>query len=331
MQIKVLVNGVGGDVGQGVIKALKSSSLDLKIYAMCISHSSSWLYKSDNSYISPFSNSKEYIPFLIDFINEHKIDVFFPTVDGEILKISQNKREIEEKTGVKIFVDNESMIDICDDKYQTIVFLKNNGFDFPQTILASDINAEKFINNLKKPPVIKKRRGRGALDVFIKADDSLIKKYLGNGEYIFQEFLDCEDEYTSGVYLGDDSEIKGICTLKRELKCGSTYKAERILDEKIEENLKNIAKKLGMKYLNIQSKRVGDKIFPFEFNGRFSGTTGIISQKVFNAPEMFIKERFLKMPVEKSTNRDFFMVMRYLEEVYANEKEIEDLKKRSFK
>ena len=60
-KIKVLVSGVGGDVGQGVIKALNHTDLDLEIYKICISEDSSFLYLDDRSFIAPYSASEEYI------------------------------------------------------------------------------------------------------------------------------------------------------------------------------------------------------------------------------------------------------------------------------
>ena len=51
-----------------------------------------------------------------------------------------------------------------------------------------------------------------------------------------------DDEYTSGVYTGEDGEIKGICILKRELKDGYTYKAVRVIDRNLENVLHGIAK-----------------------------------------------------------------------------------------
>ena len=53
-----------------------------------------------------------------------------------------------------------------------------------------------------------------------------------------------------------------------------------------------MAQAAGLKYINIQSMRRGDKLIPFEFNGRLSGSTAMVS-KIFNAPEMFVRERLL--------------------------------------
>ena len=67
---------------------------------------------------------------------------------------------------------------------------------------------------------------------------------------------------------------------------------------------------------------------PLELNGRFSGTTGIIS-RIFNAPEFFIRERLLKENIEYRKNNEIFHVMRYYEELYANQEKVDSLLKRS--
>ena len=69
-------------------------------------------------------------------------------------------------------------------------------------------------------------------------------------------------------------------------------------------------------------------VYPFELNGRFSGTTGIIS-KVFNAPEMAVRETILSEEIKPINNREKFYVMRYYDEIYTTSKEREELIKRS--
>ena len=91
-KIKVLVSGVGGDVAQGIIKALESSALNIDIYKTCISSTSSWLYKDEKSYIVPLSSSSQYIPTLLSIINKYNIDVFIPAVDSEIPVLFRAKR-----------------------------------------------------------------------------------------------------------------------------------------------------------------------------------------------------------------------------------------------
>lgn len=327
--INVLVDGLGGDVGQGVVKSLMASSLNIKIFGACISTTSSWLHKIDNSYVFPYINNENFIPFLVNFIKQHRIDVYFPTVDAGIIKVAEYKNFIETQTKCTVFVDTTDKVYICDDKYETVKFLEHAGFFTPKSILPNIEDVDEFIRMVGFPFVIKTRRGNGSKDVFLAHSHACYTSYLNNDNYMFQEYINPDGgEYTTGVYLGEDTEVKGICTLKRELRCGSTYKAVRIVDRKLEEPLADIAKLLGMKYLNIQSMRKGDILYPFEFNGRFSGTTGIIS-RVFNAPEMFIKEVILKEDIAKNMNDDIFYVMRFAEEIYATRGDMEALEKRS--
>ena len=117
--IKVLVDGCGGDVAQGVIKALNKSKLNLEIHKICTYYNSSWLHVDDYSYISPLSVSDEYIPYLIRLLNAKRINIFFPCVDFEIPKVALNKEKLESDTPAKIFVDEFDKVEVCNDKYKT--------------------------------------------------------------------------------------------------------------------------------------------------------------------------------------------------------------------
>lgn len=329
-KIKVLVSGAGGDVGQGVIKALNHSNLDLEIYTICIFEDSSFLHLNERSFIAPYASSEEYIGYLINLMNQLEIDIFFPTVDSEILKISQHKALLEAETNALIFVDTIDKVEICDDKLLTYKFLSENGFDTPKTMIPkTKEDIEAFIADAGTPFIVKKRWDNGAkhLHIFETIEDSL--HFLGNEDFIFQQYLDAEEEeYTAGVYIGEDKEIKGVVLFNRELKGGSTYKARRILDENLETSLAKVAQKLDMKYVNIQARKIDNTLYIFEFNGRLSGSTAIVSQ-VLNAPEMVIRELILKEKVEKIKDRREFVAMRYYEEIYADIDQIEALKKRS--
>lgn len=329
MKIKVLVSGAGGDVGQGVLKALTHSSLDIELYTICISPHSSWLHVEVNSFIAPPSSDEKYVDYLIGLIRRFGIQVFFPTVDSEITKIAQEKARIEGGTGALVFVDNLDRVSICDDKFKTVEFLRRNGFVYPESAVADSQSARDLAARFGYPIIIKKRSGKGSQNVYQANNPTEFAQHLGDPAFVVQEWMDpAFGEYTSGVYLGDDGEIKGMCTFRRQLKCGSTFIAERIIDPILEKPLEDMARALGMKYLNIQSMRRGSALVPFEFNGRLSGSTAMVS-KVFNAPEMFIRERLLRETIARVDNPSSFVAMRYYEEVYATLAQIDALKIRS--
>lgn len=329
MPIKVLVSGAAGDVGQGVLKALAASPLDIEPYTTCIGPHSSWLHMGITSFIAPRSASEEYVPYLIRLIRRFGIQVFFPTVDGEITKIAREKARIEGETGAQVFVAGVDKVAVSDDKFNTAEFLRANGFAYPASVVAVGPEARALADRLGYPLIVKKRSGKGSQDVFRVDDAAELERRLGDPTYVVQEWLDPDQgEYTSGLYLGDDGEIKGVCTFRRSLRGGSTYIAERIVDPLLEQQLERIARTLGMKYLNIQSMRRGNELVPFEFNGRLSGTTAMVS-RVFNAPEMFIRERILGERIARVDNPVRFVAMRYYEEVYATPEQVDALLARS--
>ena len=320
--MNILISGVGGDVAQGVIKCLEKSSLNLRVYKLGHTKEESWLYRDEYSYVSPPINSEGYVDYLCEFIQKHQIQVYIPCIDSEILKISKSAQEIRERTGAQIVVGEPEKILICEDKYKTFLFLKNNGFCYPDTHIFST-NTE--YNNF--PYVLKSRTGCGSRQVCEIHTKEQLKKHRHKSDQIIQERID-GDEYTAGIYLGKDKEIKGTCILKRKLKCGATNFAERVIDKNMESYLGSIAKKLGLSYVNIQFRMKDGYPCPFEFNGRFSGTTGIIS-KVFNAPEFWLKENVLGDVISPCRDTEKFYVMRYNEEIYATEEQVASLLGRS--
>ena len=328
-KINILIDGVGGDVGQGLCKALECSTIETRIFGACISETSSWLHRLENAYVFPRVSNANYLEFLVEFLVTHNIDIYFPTVDSTLLKVARMKAEIEARTNTIVCVDLPEKVEICDDKLATAKFIRELGLEVPYAAVPTQESLQVLVSQSAFPVIIKPRRSNGSKQVLIATTIEQVEPYFGNEEFIIQEYLpENEGEYTSGIYMGDDGEIKGICTLRRELRHGSTYKAIRVVDNALEANLRVIANQLQIKYINIQSMRKKGALIPFEINGRFSGTTGIIS-RVFNAPELFIRERLLKESITSCTNTDIFYVMRYAEEIFADESHIQALLKRS--
>lgn len=326
---RVLVSGATGDVAQGVLKALERSNLNLKLITTCVFADSAFLHKGYQSFLAPYSASEEYLPFLTALCQHHEIDLFIPTVDSEIGKIAEHRTHLESETGVRVCVGTPEQIRVCQSKVATADFLKDRGFAYPQTMPAESPDAESFIARLGFPIVAKPKQGRGAQDVFVAKDPRDLEAIIGNPRFCLQEWLtDADGEFTTGLYLGDDGQVKGVCTLERELKGGSTFKARRVVAPELERPLEEMAKKLGLKYVNIQSRKVGDRLVPFEFNGRFSGTTGIVS-RVFNGPEMLVREWLMNEAVPRVESTEEFVAMRYYEEVFTTPQAILDLKERS--
>lgn len=326
-RVRVLVSGAGGDVGHAVIKALRRSELPTEVFATCIRPESPGLFVADHGFVAPRSDSTDYLPFVVSLIHKFAIDVFIPTVDSEMALIAKERTTLETTTGVKVFVNDATTVAVADDKLATAHFLEQEGFPFPRTMQADDPEAITFASDLGYPIIAKPRRGRGSRGVAVVHDAAHLQTYLGDDQIVLQEWLDpVLGEFTSGIYLGDDQEVKGVCILERELRHGSTHVARRICDENLERPLIAMTHRLGAKYLNVQAMRRGNELVPFELNGRLSGTTAMVS-RVFNAPEMFIRERVLGERLYRVTSKQEFVALRFLDEIYVSPAQINELER----
>lgn len=266
---------------------------------------------------------------MIKILNKFEINLLITTVDSEISLISKNKKLIEDSTKAIVFVDNYNSVSICNDKYLTYKFLKENNFEYLKTNLFSKFKLLKKKSDIKFPLILKKRQGRGSKDIYIINDFNDILKFNENDDFIVQEYINETNlEYTAGVYIGDDNKFNLTCIFNRELKNGSTFVAQRVINENMSKQLIILAKKLKMKYLNVQFFYIDSKVIPFEFNGRLSGTLIMIS-KVFNVIELFIREKIFKEDINPQISEEIFIAMRYYSEVYTKPSKVEDILLRS--
>ena len=166
--------------------------------------------------------------------------------------------------------------------------------------------------------------------MFIAKNFVDMKRFVNDDNYIIQEFISNNIEYTAGVYIGDENKFNFTCIFKRTLKNGSTFVAERLINKEMSKQLISLSKKLKMKYLNVQFFYIDSNVIPFEFNGRLSGTIIMIS-KVFNIVELFIKEKFLKNDINTELSDEIFIAMRYYNEIYTSPSKVKDLIERSKK
>lgn len=262
-----------------------------KVYVSNSSNISPAFQYADEYVVTPLIYDKEYISFLRNYCLEKNIKAIISLFDIDLLVLAKHKKEFED-IGIKIIVSDESVIEICNDKYKTFLFLKENNFNVPQTYI-SLIEVKEAIKNkeIDFPLMLKPRWGMGSisiyeaenleeLEVFYKKIDREIKKnYLKYesaqtlGENVLiQEKLKGQ-EY--GLDVVNDLD-KNYCTTfvkrKNAMRSGETDCAETIdslilreLGIKISEKVKHIGN------LDVDLFLVGDKPYILEMNARFGG------------------------------------------------------------
>lgn len=285
--IRVFVTGVGGGVGQGIVKSLKLiKDLDIYIVTADMSELASGLYGGNYSYIVPSADSDNYFDRVKEICEKEKIDFYFPGTDVELLNCARFSSDLKASLNVEIIVSPLSVIEIADDKYRTVEFLKANGFSYPKTTLPDICD----LGNIKFPLIIKPRVGCRSIGVHLV--NNIIEANAAINSLsapVIQEYLKGE-EYTCTVAIYNN-KISDVLCLKRDLRAGDTYRAFPVRSDIIEDYVRNIAIKLGVVGSCNFQLRLTESGVPklFEINSRFSGTTPFCSYLGFNPVEFCLK------------------------------------------
>jgi carbamoyl-phosphate synthase large subunit len=196
-------------------------------------------------------------------------------------------------------VSEPEVIKIGDDKWDTVEFLKVNGFPYPATARSTDIDAvEDLIVSVGFPLIAKPRTGArsaGVMKLKSRADLDLVLKHKN---YIIQEFLeDGVGEFTAGTMTYN--KVCYSCVIfKRDLREGNTFRAYSYDSKEHESLLEKVSKALPGVYgpINFQYRIKNGVPVIFEINSRFSGTTPLRTAIGVNEIEMaldYIENRTL--------------------------------------
>lgn len=339
----VLVTGVGGGGhGHEIVKALRLSGR-YHLIGVDMIESSFGLFDVDEAYTIPSASDPDYMNILLEICQQRQVKVLIHGSEPELKVISRN-RDVLLKVGILPLINTFEVIERCIDKWATIIFLKEQGFDFPNSLL---IHTEREIPcDFSLPAVIKPAiGGGGSNNTFLVQDMGELGfacRYLiqQNKIVLVQEYVGTpEDEYTVGVLSTLAGEFIGSIALRRYLLSGLSNRIQ-ISNRTGRENLSStlaissgisqgtideypqvrmvcekIAKTLHSKGpLNIQCRFVGGKLYPFEINPRFSGTTYIRALMGFNEPDMLIRHHIFGEVPPSPVKYKFGKVMRGLVE-----------------
>lgn len=297
--MRIAVTATGGGVGQSILKALKGS--DYEMIALDGDRLGAGLYMVPESYIIPFASDPEFVPFLLNFCKEKKIDLLFPGMDCELFKLS-NSKQLFEKIGAKVVISRESVIDIADDKLKTQLWLEDHGFPFIETFDTDDREVKYVLKPQSGGARSKGVYTIGSRDIF---------GFKATTNYVAQKYIE-GDEYTCGsVTL--DGKFKGCIVMRRILRDGDTYKAFVEDNAEIEQLIAAVCAELKPEGACNFQLRLSDKPYIFEINARCSGTTACRALAGFNEP-LSIADYYLK-GIEPQYDIKQISILRYWNEL----------------
>jgi len=324
--IRVLVTGAGSGVGQGIIKSLRASSLNLTILAADIHPLNSGLFRADEAIIIPKVENTGAKDSIVRILIDNRIDVLMIGSEFDLIFFSENREEIQRLTGALIVASDIETVLIADDKWRTCCFLENNHLPYAQAFLPEDANTcKEFAAQLGYPCVLKTRSGTSNRHVHIISNEAELQlKYPQTPFPMLQKLIATpsdvlQAEYTCSIFKCKDGSILGPFTARRTLRGGNSWHIEVDRFEGLEPLLLRIGELLPiMGSLNVQLMVGKDGPVPFEFNARFSGTTAVRSYFGFNEPEMLIRNYFLGEKLTTPVIRKG-IALRYLEEVFVDD------------
>src|SRR5262245_57625573 len=92
------------------------------------------LYQADVSYTVPPAQNPEYIDVVVKLCRKEGVQVLITGSEPELKVISANRQCLAE-AGILILINDPHVIDLCMDKWSTMRFLTENGFNVPQSVL----------------------------------------------------------------------------------------------------------------------------------------------------------------------------------------------------
>lgn len=156
--------------------------------------------KADKATVSPLIYSENYIPFLIKYCRENEIRAIMSCFDVDLPILAKNKKKFLDN-GVKVVVADEWFVEICNDKWKTYKFLKNNGFTVPKTYLGT-VSIKKAIRmgEVCFPIMVKPRWGMGSIAIYEAEDiNELMVLFNKTKKEIMKSYL----KYESSVYSNE--------------------------------------------------------------------------------------------------------------------------------
>lgn len=222
----------------------------------------------DAFYTVPRINESAYIPELLRICEKEKIDILIPTIDTDLLILSENSRAFD-IVGTKVLVSDYEIVKKCRDKRKTGAIFGQAGLNNPASV--DDI--EQY--HLGFPAFIKPLNGSSSIDAYrVDSEQELCDFAIRMPNYIIQPFIDGE-EYTIDILCDFFGNPIYITPRKRiAVRSGEVLKTEIDLNPIMIEEAKrlvSVMKPCGPITVQLIKEKITGVNWYIEINPRFGG------------------------------------------------------------
>ena len=319
-ELGVLVLGVGGNVSQGIQKALARADLPVRVVAACIGARSAGLFRADRAYVSPEAADPAFIAWVIETCEREQVSAVMSGVEPVLWALAPHAGEIRERTGAVCVVSPPEVLAVGQDKLETCRWLTVNGLRAPRFAASASLaDLEALAEDCGLPVIAKPRRGKGGEGVAVVETQDELTALADRDDLVVQELLgDPAEEYTTGCFCDGQGKVRGTLTMRRDLLEGTTFRAEAGDFPEVRSTAEAIVRELApLGPCNVQSRVVDGTSIPFELNVRFSGTTPLRARMGFNEVEAALRHFVLGEPAVELPRVTEGIALRYWNEVYV--------------
>lgn len=279
---KVFVTAIGGDIGYGIIKALRNSHHDTYIIGCDTQRYNYGCDLVDKFFVAPsFSDEEKWLEYIKNMIEEYHVDFFWPVTENEIQIVDRNRNEFK---SINTVINDKHILDVAFDKGYTAEFLDKIGICTPKTWCDIETVDKEF------PLIVKEKCSCGSHGVKVVHDGKeLVSTFKKMKNPVIQELVGNKDEeYTMTVF--SDGKIINSIVFRRELGLGSMSRfVELVHNNQCTEIAERIVKETRLKgSINVQMRKKLGKYCVFEINPRISSTIGFRQKLGFNDVEWWL-------------------------------------------
>lgn len=294
---------------------LKLIFSDSKVYTTDSSPEKSAACRVSDGYFKlPLVSDCDYIEKLLQIASDNNIKLIIPTIDTELLVLSQNIDSFK-RLHIDILVSDYDNIKTLINKRLT-----NHFFEKLEINYAPEFDK----NNFTLPLYIKPIDGSRSIDNYIiKKESELTAYHFSNEKLLFFEYLEHQyfTEYTIDMYFDRNNKLKCLVPRERlEVRAGEVSKAitrRAWFLDKIAKKFTHIPGLRGCISIQIFVNNESNVIYGIEINPRFSEGFPLSYLAGANFPKWIIQEYLLgetKIPYYDNWEEDL-MMLRYDDEI----------------
>lgn len=287
----VLVTGAGGAAAVTLIRSLRKGyrviAADMDPMAVGL-----YLVPLGCRVLLPRGDDPTFVTSLLAAARTHGVDLVIPTVDVELLGVSQARADFAAH-GIDLLVETPGTLALCLDKAQ-LVRACAPVVRVPTTVLLTPETTDDEIAALGEPFIVKPRQGAGGRGFAIVDGLAMTSLIPRDGTQILQEYLPGE-EFSIDVLARPDGHVVAAVPRRRDkVDSGIAVAGRTVRDEELISFGRLVSEAIGVVgVVNVQARRARDgEAALLEVNPRFPGTMSLTIHAGVDMPGLAVAAAF---------------------------------------